>query len=228
MIQKDESTPRRVIHTAALMECERFLFKTNFGVYLVGPSGSGKSEFIFKLMENSKQICDKPITSIIYCYNIYSERFNDYKKYAHFYEGVPSKDEILDMKRENTLLILDDLAGHIDSKKLTEMFTVWVHHLKINIIFVAHNFFLMNRTARSSANYFILTCNRADRLQIRNLASQLFPGNTKYLIDTYEDVCKEPYSYLIIDNHQLTDYRKRLVTKIFPGEDTIYYFPKLN
>ena len=50
------------------------------------------------------------------------------------------------------------------------------------------------------------------------LAKQMFPGRTQYLLDSFHDATKKPFSYLLIDCHPQTPENIRLRTSIFPGE----------
>ena len=65
-----------------------------------------------------------------------------------------------------------------------------------------------------------------DSLGIATLAKQMFPGRTQYLMDSFQDATKKPFSYLLIDCHPQTPENIRLRTNIFPGERHIVYLPK--
>jgi hypothetical protein len=70
----------------------------------------------------------------------------------------------------------------------------------------------------------------SDKLQIVNLGKQLFPGQSKYFLDAYEDaVNSQPFGYLLIDCSPTADNDSRLLTNIFPQNGEQYvttYLPK--
>ncbi len=65
--------------------------------------------------------------------------------------------------------------------------------------------------------------NPRDSLGISTLARQMYPNNTKYLLESFQDATKKPYGYLLLDLHQLTTENMRLRTNILPGEKQIVY-----
>ena len=68
--------------------------------------------------------------------------------------------------------------------------------------------------------------NPRDSLGIATLAKQMFPRRTQYLMDSFHDATKKPFSYLLIDCHPQTPEAIRLRTNIFPGERHIVYMQK--
>jgi len=62
--------------------------------------------------------------------------------------------------------------------------------------------------------------NPRDKTQIVNLARQVYPENISSFQKTYQDVCKDPHSYLFLDFSQSIDSLLRFRTKIFPEENT--------
>ena len=68
--------------------------------------------------------------------------------------------------------------------------------------------------------------NAADKSQVMNLARQLYPGNTKHLLEAYKDSTSEKWGYLLVDMSPETDEKLRLRTNIFPGELLTVYVAK--
>jgi len=56
--------------------------------------------------------------------------------------------------------------------------------------------------------------NPSDRLQIKNLGRQLFPGS-KHFEESFADATSKPYGYLLIDLTQTTPDNMRLRSNIF-------------
>ena len=71
------------------MDCEDedfdFVFKHPFTCILGGPSKSGKTTLLIKILLNINTIIDKPPSKIIYCYSRMQEKFNDLLVIPNFY-----------------------------------------------------------------------------------------------------------------------------------------------
>src|SRR3989442_1620537 len=60
-----------------------------------------------------------------------------------------------------------------------------------------------------------------------HLSRQMYPSNTKHMIESYVDATSEPYSYLFVDLKPNTDEKFRLKADIFPDDEHSYvYVPK--
>jgi len=145
-----------------------------------------------------------------------------------FIEGLPSFEELKDDKLIPKLLILDDMMQEMKSdSRLNELFTRGSHHWNLSIIHIVQNLFFDGiRTSRINAQYLILMKNPSDRLQIKNLGRQLFPGS-KHFEEAFTDATSKPYGYLLIDLTQTIPENMRLRSNIFPDKDEmVVYIPK--
>lgn len=68
--------------------------------------------------------------------------------------------------------------------------------------------------------------NPSGELQIRNLAIQLFPTQSKFFLEAYHDATNKKFSYLLIDLHPNTSPELRLKTNIYPDDTLIIYVPR--
>jgi len=68
--------------------------------------------------------------------------------------------------------------------------------------------------------------NPRDVTQIAHLAAQMYPGKSKYMIESYRDATSAPFSYLLVDLKPDTDEKLRLRSNVFPGETPYVYAPK--
>ena len=96
---------------------------------------------------------------------------------------------------------------------LDTLFTLGSHNWGVSVVLVTQHLFGKElRIARNNAHYIVLLRNPAGALQIRMIASQLFPGKHGYFIEAYTDasLSAQPYSYLVIDMHLKTDSDMRL------------------
>lgn len=195
-----------------------------FFAVVSGPSQSGKSTFVKRLIENRAQLINPKPAGVVWCYSQQQPLYSSlrYDPEITFMHGIP---EDLSQLR-NRLLIFDDLMTELkNNKDLVMLTTRGCHHLNISCIHIVQNLFCGDRTSRINSQYITLMKNPSDQLQISNLAKQVFPKNTKYFHEAFEDACSSPHGYLLLDMHQHTPDNLRLRTNIFPGEATIVYTP---
>jgi len=197
---------------------------------LAGPSLSGKSSLVFKIVKS--EVYEKSPTLVYYCYNEWQPLFETLPSDVNvlFHEGLPELEELKKIsKTERVLLILDDLMTRLDKFSDAEkLFSVASHHYDMSIIAVIHSIFYSKtiRNLRLNSSYLCIFKNNADMSAIRNLASQLFPGNRAMFIKTYEDATRLPHSYLFVDNHKTTQKDLRLRTSLFSDEVANVYVEK--
>ena len=146
---------------------------------------------------------------------------------VEFNEGLPSLSEFNGEK--HTLVIIDDLM-HETNDVVTKLFTRVSHHTNTSVIFITQNLFYADKETRTitlNAQYLVLFKNVRDKSQIAHLSRQMYPGNSKHMIESYIDSTSEPYSYLFIDLKPNTDDKHRLKGCIFPDDKHNYvYVPK--
>ena len=146
------------------------------------------------------------------------------------HNGLPSEERIKEEAQDRRLLlVLDDLMVAAKSPFLDTLFTLGSHNWGVSVVLVTQHLFGKElRIARNNSHYIILLRNPAGALQIRNIASQLFPGRVPYFMEAYKDATEKPFSYLVIDMHPKTDEMNRLKTRIFQDNDgyTTIYVPK--
>nr|CAD2174361.1 unnamed protein product [Meloidogyne enterolobii]CAD2184449.1 unnamed protein product [Meloidogyne enterolobii]CAD2186319.1 unnamed protein product [Meloidogyne enterolobii]CAD2189592.1 unnamed protein product [Meloidogyne enterolobii]CAD2190033.1 unnamed protein product [Meloidogyne enterolobii] len=196
--------------------------KLPFGCIISGPSSTGKSTFVRKLISNSDQLIEPIPKSILYCYGEYNSLVPELQRAGvSVYSGVPPED-LIKKQEQPFLVILDDLMYSIDEKYLSELFTKKSHHLNFGIIFITQNLFEKKlKVARQNSMYIILTRAPNSALAVRNLGVQLFPGRLNYFLDAYRQATSSSnYSYLFIDLHPSSDPTLRLRTNIFKDRES--------
>ena len=195
---------------------------------IAGPSYSGKTVLVQKMIKYKNEIFDIPPAEIYWCYGQYQMALFDQlrEQGVHLMEGVPENLETL--IRPYSFLVIDDLMSEVaNSHHVTNIFTRITHHMHVTCVFLTQNLFQKGPEARTrslNSSYLILMKNPRDMSQIRHLATQMFPNNVRYLINVYNDAVKKPFSYLLIDLRQETPDSLRLRSQIFPSDDkyTIY------
>lgn len=205
--------------------------KCHFSMLVVGPSGSGKTMFTYKLLHHRDEVLSKAPERIVWCYSIWQPFYNTIQKSItsiEFVNGVPDMELI---QSGNFILVVDDLMDSAETASvMSEIFTKYSHHYNISCIFILQNLFPKFQQARTislNANYIVLMKNTRDKAQIRHLASQAFPGATSYLIQSFEDATKEPFSYLLLDFKPETSEQIRVRANIFPTDLHMTVYQKL-
>jgi hypothetical protein len=194
-----------------------------FLAQIAGPTMSGKSWLVKKIIENRKEMIFPPPKRVFWCYTEDQPTYESMKNDPEitFVQGFPDPNVLA-----NSICVFDDMLFETkDNPFMLTLATRGIHHWNCSIIQLVQNLFVGNRTGRINSQYIVLMKNPSDKLQAANIARQLFPNNTKYFQEAYTDATKEPHSYLSIDLHQKTPDHARLRTHIFPNETTVVYTP---
>ena len=78
-----------------------------------------------------------------------------------------------------------------------------------------------------NAHYHVVFRNRRDASQFRVFACQMAPHRSDWLLDAFQDASRQPFGYLLIDNHPRTANEQRIRTRILPGEQAWFYTEQL-
>ena len=135
--------------------------KHPFTATLCGPTSSGKTVWIFRLIEHMDKMIQPPLSKVMYCYGEYQPIFAKYPNVI-FNEGLPDIRQF--DGREPLLLILDDLMD-ATNETVSAIFTKISHHRIISVIYITQNLFPKNKHARTislNSHYMILFKNPRD------------------------------------------------------------------
>ena len=201
--------------------------KHPFTCTVAGPTLSGKTWFVFRLIRNADEMIDPPPERIVYCYGEFQKSFADFPE-IEFHEGLPNVDKFDGQFR--TLLIIDDLMNEAD-QNVCNLFTKLSHHRNVSVVFITQNLFHKNkhvRTMNLNTHYIVLFKNPRDAGQVATLARQMYPGKSKFVVEAFRDATEKPYGYLLIDLKPETNENYRFRTNIFPDDDRQYaYVPRV-
>jgi hypothetical protein len=144
---------------------------------------------------------------------------------VEFHQGLPSKEAMAEWT--NALVILDDvMIDACNSPEILSLYCVESHHHQITTAVLAQSIFppgKCSRTISLNSHHIILFASKRDKLQVQALGRQMFPGETRFFMDSFRDATSKRYGYLVCDVHPASDIRFQLRTHIFPGEVTWVY-----
>jgi len=199
-----------------------------FTAMIVGPSSSGKTYLTLQIVKHAATVIQPPPDKILYCYSIYQDVFSEIKHLAEFHQGAPDL-EIFTGEHSYLVIVDDQMGTAVTEKALMDLFTRISHHKRVNVVYLSQNLFFKSKETRTislNSHYIFLMKSTRDMLQVSCLARQMFPNNSKYMLEVYKDATARPFSYLLIDLKTQTDDKLRLRTGLFPGETQFAYVKK--
>lgn len=208
-------------------------FKHPFTCIAGGPTSCGKTVFVSKFLHNLDVMVDQKIQEIIWCYGESQQMHDELKRTLStplkFVEGIPNLNEISsEATPPPRLIVIDDMMRESDGK-VVDVFSKGSHHRNLSIIFITQNIFHQGKGARDmslNAHYLVIFKNPRDRSQFQTMARQIYPEDTKFVTEAYNDATSQPHSYLLIDLRQDTPDAFRFRSEIFPEENHFVYIPK--
>ena len=220
------------------MESNYYKFRHPFTCMVSGPTSSGKTILVrrllksFDLLFNFNEKVKK--LKVLWAYgqwqSLYEKTISKYVVVKYVY-GLPSEEEILEDKPH--IIIIDDLMSELGGNvNFANLFTRGSHHMNISVIFISQNLYHKGpqmRTVSLNCHYYIIMGSLRSKGQLRHLASEIFPGKLKYIMEAFEDATNEkPYSYIRLDMTQETPDKYRVISRITPEEVTdskLYFSP---
>ena len=200
--------------------------KSPFTAIVSGPTGAGKSKMLQRLIAHASELSVPPPEEIHYCYGVWQPLFEEMHEVI-FHEGFIDVMETIPRDGKNRWMIIDDIMDE-NNGDTDSLYTKYSHHLNISVFFVVQNLFKKQlRTMSLNTHYLFLFKNPRDSAFISHLAQQVYPMQSKFLIESYQDATKKPYSYLLLDLKQNTDERVRVIGNFFSETETMTcYSPK--
>lgn len=196
-----------------------------FSAIIAGPSSSGKTTLATSLLRY-RNILITPTPTHVFCfYNHWQPMFDKLKQYGiinKFIPGQPSQEVFIEEaeKHPHSLCLIDDGMTGI-GPDVKQMFTELSHHYSCSILLLVQDLFVGHkdyRTCSYNAKYIFIMKNPRNASQIRYLARQVNPSNSKYIIEAYKEATKKPFSYLMIDMTQETPEVFRLRSDVLPHQ----------
>jgi hypothetical protein len=204
-----------------------FAFRTPANVVVSGPSGSGKSELMLRIIAEREKLVNILPKRIIWSYSVdHPEFFKRLPKEVELMYGLPDFDNLgIADSDSHTWIIIDDQMDNLN-QTISRLFTAYSHKKKLTLWLLTQNFYDKNihlRNITLNAHYLLCFVNHRDMSQFFRIASQVFPRKSKSLIHVYEELAKTPYSYLLIDTSILCPDELRVRTDIFNPNGCIVF-----
>ena len=112
--------------------------------------------------------------------------------------GIPAaleQDCYFDVTKQNLIVFDDRMIDARKEKRIVNFFSRGSHHRNLSMIYIAQNLFCQGKGSRSISlkrHYLVLFKNPRDKLQILTLAKQMYPGQTDFFLDQYEEAASDP------------------------------------
>ena len=125
---------------------------------VIGQVGSGKTQFVYKLLRSAKEMYggDTP-DKIVYCFGIQQPLLDEMSQTIPTisdHQGLPTPKMIdeFTIDRSHRLFALDDLMHRvIQDVDMELLFTQGCHHRKLSVIFITQNVFPKGSKSRTIA-----------------------------------------------------------------------------
>ena len=171
---------------------------------------------MFSFIENRNEIFTEKIEKVLFFYDTYQKKFDDYVSKIELIQGLPTLEIFKNADR--CLLILNDLMHH-PQDVITKIFTVYVHHYNSSVMFTAQNLFNKNICEiLLNSHFVILFKNCPDATQIQHFQWQAFTNKAKDLYEACKNAVATPRGYLALDFRPDTEDSLRIRTGIFPNK----------
>ena len=200
-------------------------------VMVVGPTGCGKTQLVFRMLLSDHVFLPAP-TRIMYHYGAWQNRFTEVEasdSRFEFVEGLPTHDD-LPSGTAHTVMVIGDLMEEVSkSKTAMDIFIKHSHHRNMTVLFLVQKLYGRTHNTRvisQKAHLMVLFKNPRYASSVQTLGRQMYPGNNKFLSDAYADATKRPHSYLVVNSHQKTDDRMRVIGNLFNEKNPTVYIPK--
>lgn len=193
--------------------------KHPFTMVVSGPTGSGKTMWVKRLIEQRDTVSFPPPLKISYFYGEYQSAFDEIQN-VEFVNGLDGIENY--GSGEPSWIIIDDLMlESSNSSLISNLFTRASHHRNLSVILLTQNFFCKGKESRNislNAQYVVLFKNPRDKSLATNIARQMYPNQIKKFQNAFDLATAEPFSYLFIDLKPNTPDEIRLMSHVL-GEN---------
>lgn len=210
----------------AKLKSAKVLFKPPFTLCVDGMIGSGKTSFVYSLLQAYPKYWDE---CVIFCGTRDSNRaweglnqrkvivFNEWDEgaFEQYFKDLEDENERRRAEKEPELrscVVFDDMIADNISKQgrstSLEKCLLNTRHYNLTVIILTQSIKLLSRTMRINMMYYaIFKVNRSELIRVAEDNSGLLTEDQ--FVEMASEVLKTPYSYLIIDNKATPENRFR-------------------
>ena len=235
-VQKMPSENKPIDKRFMKLKLSKVLFKPPFTLCVDGMIGSGKTSFVYSLIEAYPKYWDE---CVIFCGTKDSNHaweglnqrkvvvFNEWDEdaFEQYFKDLEHENERRRKEKEpelRSIVIFDDMiADNISNRGRStslEKCLLNTRHYNLSVIILTQSIKLLSRTMRINMMYYaIFKVNRSELLRIAEDNAGLLTEDQ--FIDMTNEVLRQPYGYLIIDNKAPPEQRFRdTINHIIPVE----------
>jgi hypothetical protein len=158
----------------------------------------------------------------------YEELARDVPVPIEFVKGFTNElYETFDPRVRNLLVLDDQMENKLATKRgdngAVKFFTQGSHHRNLTVVYIVQNLFNQDpamRTISLNTHHMVLFKNPRDATQIRTLSQQMYPDNSRILVDAYRDATSRPYGYLLLNLRPDACDALRILTDVFDEQST--------
>ena len=207
---------------------EETKFTSPYRMILAGSSGSGKTHFAGRLLQNKNLFTDYP-RSVVYYFPCYLKkapvRWHKTLDIPVSYQvGLPTKDELVNLPKQSLVVLDDSFDEAINNSAVDHLFRVISGKRKISVIIMTQNNFSkgkFGRDIRNSCNFAVLFRNCCDTSINENIARMAGLGKAYKAASLDSEGVKYPYMFIDQSQQgQLSNYR--LYTDIFAQNKEVW------
>ena len=209
-------------------KCQRFRFEHPFTSMTAGMTKSGKAAWVLSLLHQASEAIYLPPERIVWCYSQWQPAYTEMlvaMPHIEFIKGIPTaleQDSYFDVNKQNLIVFDDQMIDASKDKRIVNLFTRGSHHRNLSEIYIVQNLFHQGEGSRSislNGHYLLLFKNPRDKLQNLTLAKQMYPGQTYFFLNQYEEAVKRLFGYLLIDLKTTTQDNCPLRKNLLPCEE---------
>lgn len=207
-----------------------------FGMIVAGPTMSGKTSFLLRLIDNMDRLLTRQFDYIVWFYGEYNDSIryidNNYRNKITTVQGLPENfNDYISRTGKNGeklygLHIYDDLMqSATDDNQLLELATTKCQHNSISWIIVLQDLFFKSKNRVSllrCAHYYVIMNNPLDRSIAEYIAQKVMPKRRKDFMSMFDLATETPHGYLFIDGRQSTPNCARYRTHIFDKCQSVF------
>lgn len=197
---------------------------------VVGPSGCGKTYRTCDILREKNKIIEEgeKIRNIVLCYAAWQPIYEELQRenvVTKFIKKKPSSADFVQMVKEykdcgGSIVVIDDFMSQID-QDMVDIVTVQSRHYNTSTFILFQSLFPPNKLARQislNVKYLHIHKNPRENAQIQTLARQVSPGKSKWIVDAYHEITKEPHQCMLIDLTQNREENLRYRSHYLPRE----------